>query len=613
MITAIPIKRLQMPRTLDQPQELKIDLKYAPKLEEDDDMNQNLQQAFYKNKKFIVNGGVHVGYVQAEITIMSPWQVDLMVAQNQSRKSKAPISKTDSEPVSEHVSQNSKKPQSIQEKRKEIGVNFDPNDTHECVSLAESSMAAFPLKMHLYRKYDRGNVLAGLLLQRDRLLQGDAAIVRCRAPVGLSGLLVDHSESWEIFKRQQMRMLQEMTTRWNKGGFIQKLTKVLTGSQGSVQPTMVIDDIAQKVSDDAVVPVLLEGIASKVDARTYLFENRDQDSDFEEVEEPEKELELVGDGAMNTDQQLMISSINRLVEYCVDTVTTEIIENMTFHRPPFGDLRHMRCLELDNSIVTDTFFLDCFDLLIGLRSLSIAGCKRLTSATMLCLAQSPSAPYLQFLDVSRVCDWNSETVAALCSTAKSLIEVRMDYDMKPSLTDGCVLLMSQNMKHLSLLSLNGVQSLANESVSGLMEQARNLRSLSIAGLGFMNDLSLQYAHKCRHLVFLNISFAILVTDEGLRHIATCRQLRTLLMQNLTEVTDNGLVILGAGCGQLQCLDIIGCERLSPRGPDAVLQLCPFLYSVSVDATPAMRAWKIQVEGVGSTSNVQVLLNYAAPT
>jgi hypothetical protein len=79
------------------------------------------------------------------------------------------------------------------------------------------------------------------------------------------------------------------------------------------------------------------------------------------------------------------------------------------------------------------------------------------------------------------------------------------------------------------------------------------------------------------------------------------------------VTDDGLVILGSGCGRLQTLDVIGCERLSPRGPDYVLQLCPFLNVVSVDATPAMRAWKRQVEGVGSTSNVRVLLNFAAPT
>jgi hypothetical protein len=137
--------------------------------------------------------------------------------------------------------------------------------------------------------------------------------------------------------------------------------------------------------------------------------------------------------------------------------------------------------------------------------------------------------------------------------------------------------------------------------------------VSIEGLGFMNDLALQYAPKCIHLTFLSISFAIHVTDEGLKHIARCRQLRTLMMQNLTQVTDEGLCFLGYGCGRLECLDVIGCERLSPRGPDAVVQLCPFLCSVSVDATPEMRAWKKQVEGVGIMSNVRVVLNFAAPT
>ena len=465
-----------------------------------------------------------------------------------------------------------------------------------------------------FRKYDRGNVFAGLLLHRDRLLQGDNAIVRCQAPVGLSALLVHHAESWDIFRRQQMRLLEEVASRWDNGGFIQKLTRVLKGGQDSQRPPVTINlKQATKASEDDIVPVSLEGIEGKVDARAYLVENRDQDSDFEDFDEPE-ELELVaGDNLMNADQQPMVSSIGKLVEYCVDTVTAQVIDEMTLRKNPFVDFRHLRCLELDNSIVTDQFFLDCFDFFIGLRSVSIAGCKRLTSASMLCIAKSQNAPLLHFLDVSRVCDWNSEVVAALCTTAKAVLELRMDYDIKPTLTDGCVLLMSQNMKGLRLLSLNGVQSLANESVSGVMEQARNLRSLSIAGLGFMNDLSLQYAHKCNHLVFLSISYAILVTDEGLRHIATCRQLRTLLMQNLTQVTDNGMVILGTGCGRLECLDVIGCERLSPQGPDYVLQLCRFLQSISVDATPAMRAWKRQVEGVGSTSNVRVLLNFAAPT
>lgn len=613
MVTAIPVKPLLMPHVFDEPRDSKIELKYAPKLEDDDvSLNSGLQQAYYKNKHFILNGGAKMGYIQAEMTVMSPWQADLMVSQSQSRKGAVVSAKTETEPEVKPDDKKSPKPLGIKGKRKAKGVEFDPTDTQDCVSLAESSLAAHSLKMRLYRKYDRGNAFAGLLLERDRFLHGDAAVVRCRAPVGLSGLLVDQADSWDNFKQKQMQAAREMQARWDNGGLFKKLQRVLTGRHDSEQPTLAIENGQSLKADDAVVPVSLEGIAGPVDARAYLVENRDQDSDFEDVEEAE-EVELVGDGAMDTNEQLMMSSVGTLVEYCVDTVTAQILDEMTFRKPPFGDLRHMRCLELDNSIVTDKFFLDCFDLLIGLRSLSIAGCKRLTSATMLCVAKSQSAPYLQFLDLSRVCDWNSETVAALCSNAKAVLELRMDYDIKPTLTDGCVLLMSQNMKGLRLLSLNGVQSLANESVSGLMDQARNLRSLSIAGLGFMNDLSLQYAYKCSNLVFLSISFAVLVTDEGLRHIARCRQLRTLLMQSLTEVTDDGLVILGSGCGRLQTLDVIGCERLSPRGPEYVLQLCPFLSVVSVDATPAMRAWKRQVEGVGSTSNVRILLNFAAPT
>jgi hypothetical protein len=33
----------------------------------------------------------------------------------------------------------------------------------------------------------------------------------------------------------------------------------------------------------------------------------------------------------------------------------------------------------------------------------------------------------------------------------------------------------------------------------------------------------------------------------------------------------------------------------------------------VDATPEMSDWKRQVEGTGSTSNVRVVLNFAAPS
>ena len=612
MITSIPVKPLLMPRTLDEPQDYKIELRYAPKLLEDDQLNLGLQQAYFRNKHFILNSGAKMGYIQAELTVMSPWQADLMVAESQSKHKKSATTSEESnaEPKPDSEVEKSRKGRSAPAKRSNIGLRFDPNDVNDCTSLAQSSIAAFPLTMKLYSKYDRGSLLAESLLNHDRALQGEHATVRCRAPVGLSGVLIDHSESWEIFKRRQELVHKEMTSRWDNRGFIKKFAGIF--GQNSLPQSDVIGDEPVTKQDDEIIPVFLEGVDGKVDARAYLDENRDQDSDFDDVDEPE-ELELLGDGAMQLNEQLMVSSIGRLVEYCVDTVTEEIADGMTFRRAPFCDFRHMRCLELDNSLITDQFFLDCFDLLIGLRCLSIAGCKRLTSETMLSIAKSPSAPHLQFLNISRVCDWNSEIVAVLCNNARSVLELHMDYDIKPSLTDGCVLLMSQNMKGLRLLSLNGVQSLANESVSGVMEQARNLRILSIEGLGNMNDLALQYAQKCTFITFLSISFAILVTDEGLVHISRCRQLRTLLMQNLIAVTDDGMVTLASGCGRLQCLDVIGCERLSPRGPNAVVQLCPFLRKVSVDATPAMREWKLQVEGVGSTSNVSIVLNFAAPT
>ena len=616
MITATPHKRFQMPRVLDQPQEVKIDLKYAPKLEENDELNRGLQQAYYQNKQFILNGGIKVGYVQVEMTVMSPWQVDLMVAQNQAKKNANLNADAGDDQDPESDPKNSQGSQGGKNKKKNLDDNFDPNNTSDCMLLAESSVDAFPFRMRLYDKYDRGNFVSESLLMRERRTEGDDAVVRCRAPVGLVSVLVEHPESWFIFKQRKQREREELLSRWvKKSGFVGKFTTLFgQDSEHRPQSKQTASNHANAMQQSTIepVPVSLEGLSDAVDARVYLVENRDQDSDFDDVDEPE-ELELSGQDGLQTDQQLMLSSIGRLVEYCVDSVTAELVNDMTFRRAPFGDFRHMRCLELDNSSVTDKFFLDCFDLFIGLRSVSIAGCKRLTSASMLCIAQSQSAPCLQFLDVSRVCDWRSEIVAALCNTAKAVLELRMDYIITPTLTDGCVLLMSQNMKSLRLISLNGVQSLANESVSGLMEQARNLRSISIAGLGLINDVALQYAHKCNCLTFLEISFAILVTDEGLRHIARCRQLCTLLMQNLTAVTDEGLVILGNGCGRLQSLDVIGCERLTPRGPDAVVQLCPLLHSISVDATPAMRDWKGQVEGTGSTSNVRVLLNFAAPS
>ncbi len=49
------------------------------------------------------------------------------------------------------------------------------------------------------------------------------------------------------------------------------------------------------------------------------------------------------------------------VEYCVDTVAAQVIDEMTLRKNPFVDFRHLRCLELDNSIITDQFFHDCFD------------------------------------------------------------------------------------------------------------------------------------------------------------------------------------------------------------------------------------------------------------
>jgi hypothetical protein len=110
--------------------------------------------------------------------------------------------------------------------------------------------------------------LRGSLLHRDRILHGDSAIIRCHAIVGLSALLLHHAESWDILSRKQMRLLEEVATRWNNGGFIQKLTWVLKGGQDSERPPVAINlKQATKASDDDVVPVSLEGIEGKVDAR----------------------------------------------------------------------------------------------------------------------------------------------------------------------------------------------------------------------------------------------------------------------------------------------------------------------------------------------------------
>ena len=170
-------------------------------------------------------------------------------------------------------------------------------------------------------------------------------------------------------------------------------------------------------------------------------------------------------------------------------------------------------------------------------------------------------------------------------------------------------------KRLVHLSLNGCQSITDESIKAITEKhCESLEVFEVFGCFNITPISINLiAFKCKQLRILNLgqchkvtnpalcaiarglskleSLDIrgckLVRDSSLREIImSCHMLSTLVIANCPSVTDSTLITLASVCLQLRCLDVCGAGKITDRGVEALAKSCCMLRSLDLSSTKA---------------------------
>ncbi|PSN39331.1 hypothetical protein C0J52_13307 [Blattella germanica] len=122
----------------------------------------------------------------------------------------------------------------------------------------------------------------------------------------------------------------------------------------------------------------------------------------------------------------------------------------------------------------------------------------------------------------------------------------------------------RTLKHFGLRNSSEklVDFLPNFFLSGSFSQLVNL---DLSDTYFMNDTLVNAVCKnCPHLKRLLLSGSQILQNEGLKFIGCCKQLEYLDVSMSMDLTDGGMEYVGAGCNNLQCLDISGCYKMTDR-------------------------------------------------
>ena len=182
----------------------------------------------------------------------------------------------------------------------------------------------------------------------------------------------------------------------------------------------------------------------------------------------------------------------------------------------------------------------------NLLSLNLAGCTRITDATVLELARRCSK--LHTLDL-RFC----------------------------SITDASVSEVARRCSNLHTLDLSGCCEIHDASVLEVASRCSNLQTLNLAWCRITDVSVLAVARRCSNLQTLNLRWCRRITDASVMEVARrCSNLHTLDLSLCSNITDASVMEVARRCSNLQTLSLRSCSRITSACKDALRQAHPQL-------------------------------------
>ena len=186
-----------------------------------------------------------------------------------------------------------------------------------------------------------------------------------------------------------------------------------------------------------------------------------------------------------------------------------------------------------------------------LSSLSLSGCRAITSAGIACLGRLAA---LTSLDLSS------------CSGLSSL----------PAVAASC----GAQIAHLSLANC---RSLTTQTLIDVASCLPKLERLNISGTGVRDDAVCAVASACPRLAYFNATRCAELTDDATVMLCVrCQRLESLMLARCAGVGDVTLEVAGGFCAELRELHLAGCAKVTDAGVAAVARGCPRLHMLAVD-------------------------------
>ncbi|KAJ7299024.1 hypothetical protein O6H91_Y322300 [Diphasiastrum complanatum] len=262
-----------------------------------------------------------------------------------------------------------------------------------------------------------------------------------------------------------------------------------------------------------------------------------------------------------------------------------------------GITKSLSSLNLAHLVLNDEVLFQLGDLHVPLRKLVLAGCKGVTSASLLRLVRG--CPDLEHLDLEGAHYLSDENMAELAFNIPHVSFLRLNYCSM--LTDTSFFCVLQSCKQLRELHMESTGlGWVTASLSSPIPRV-HIHKLQLAWNKPVGDSTLKLISKlCPFLLSLDISHCLLVTDHGVAALCRgCLQLRELFLKGCKKVhsmgvskdeytsledlelessgfTDAGLVAVSKSCPNLMSLGLEGCVRVTDVGVKQVMEECKAL-------------------------------------
>ncbi|XP_015126503.1 F-box/LRR-repeat protein 14 [Diachasma alloeum] len=143
----------------------------------------------------------------------------------------------------------------------------------------------------------------------------------------------------------------------------------------------------------------------------------------------------------------------------------------------------------------------------------------------------------------------------------------------------CVSITDAGLKHLAKMSslrevnLRSCDNISDVGMAYLAEGGSRISSLDVSFCDKIGDLALVYISQgLFNLKSLSLS-ACQVNDEGICKIAkTLHELETLNVGQCSRLTDKALFTIGESMGQLKCIDLYGCTKITTSGLEVIMKM-----------------------------------------